>query len=185
MTPHMFGIGAGKSGGHTLARAIELLGLKAAHIGHETFHGRPHIQETILANVAGERPVLTGIDGYDALVDWPVCEYWYLLREQYPDAKFILTYRPPHDCAMSWTRMCLAQKALPAGAPGDYAAYAAYVEEHVAAVCRGFMATPDRLLILDMREAATAGWKLLSRFLGLKPPAGVPFPKEFTYEELL
>lgn len=185
MTPHIFGIGAGKSGGHSLAKALELLGLNAAHIGHETFHGRPHIQETILANVAGERLALTGIDGYDALVDWPVCEYWYLLRDQYPDAKFILTYRPPHDCAMSWVRMCLTQKSIPGGSPDGYAAYAEYVEQHVDAVARGFTRFPERLLILDMREAATAGWKLLSRFLGREPPAGVPFPREFTFEELL
>ena len=44
-------------------------------------------------------------DEFDAFVDYPIHAIYQKLYDDNNDAKFILTYRPPHDVALSWLRM--------------------------------------------------------------------------------
>lgn len=182
MKPWLLGIGVGKSGSHSLATALERLGVRTCHVGHATHHGDRSVQDAITANAAAGRPILDGIDGYEALVDWPVNEHWYAISTQYPEARFILTYRSPHECALSWCRMVYEQQTSPEGAPGGYSEYVHYVEDHVDAVFKVFAAQPGRLLALDMKDSDAKKWAVLSRFLGRPAPEGMPYPMEFAHE---
>ena len=117
----------------------------------------------------------------DSLIDWPICDWFHLLADHYPAARFILTFRPPHDCAFSWVRMTNAQPGKHDGALG-YADFAHYAQRHVDEVIERFRRDPRRLLLLDMRDTDETKWKLLCGFLGKPVPAGA-FPREFCHDE--
>lgn len=180
--PYIFGIGVAKTGSHSLAAALELLGVCTKHIGHECYHGRGEWLAVMKSNKAAGRLLCAGIDA-DALIDWPICDWFDVLADQYPHAKFILSYRPPHDCALSWIRMTMAQSARHVGARG-YAEFANYAVAHVDAVWQRFRRDPSRLLLLDMRDADATKWAALCQFLKKPLPlANTPFPQEFRHDE--
>jgi hypothetical protein len=184
MTPWLFGIGTSKSGGHSLVDALSLLGLTAKHVGHELFEGRRELLATLQKNASeGLRP-LDGIVGIDAIVDWPMSELWPAVRDSYPDSKFVVTYRQPHKCALSWCRMLLAQPDVARDQDiTTYSGFVQHVEGHVDFVLSSFLECPDRLLILDMDDDDATKWRLLAHFVGSEPPRGVPFPRSFSHAE--
>ena len=182
--PWIFGIGSGKTGGHSLAAALYTVGLKASHVGHECYHGRTFIRDTMLANKANRRSPTDGIDGIDAIVDWPVHEMFRELDSSVRGAKFILTYRPPDDCAISWCRMIGENhKNVGPGWPKGFKKYGEIVRSHVDSVLQHFFGRPESLLILDARDSSKTKWKLLGDFLGVETPADKPYPKEFDHEQ--
>lgn len=181
-SPQIFGIGVAKTGSHSLTAALELLGFRTKHIGHECYHGRNELLALLKRNKAAGKNLCEGVDA-DALIDWPVCDLFNALADQYPHAKFILSYRPPHDCALSWIRMTMAQPGRHVGSRG-YKDFAAYATEHVDSVWRRFREEPARLLLLDMRDADETKWAALCQFLQKPQPSkGTPFPQVFLHDE--
>lgn len=181
--PYIFGIGSGKTGGHSLAEALRRLGFSTQHIGNRCYHGDTFIRDTMLQNRANGDCPTDGIGGLDAIVDWPVHEMFRELDRGVPEAKFVLTYRPPDDCAISWCRMIAQQhRNVGEGWPKGYTEYADLVREHNDAVVRHFFGRPDKLLILDARDDSKTKWALLSKFFGLPAPNG-EYPHEFNHAD--
>lgn len=181
--PYIFGIGAAKTGGHSLAEALRRMGFAAQHVGNRCHHGEPFIRDALLKNTArGDCPI-DGIEGIDAIVDWPVHTMFRELDRGVSQAKFILTYRPPDDCAISWCRM-ISRNHHSVGDrwPKGFTEYADIVRKHNDAVVRYFFGRPDKLLILDARDRSETKWRLLSQFLGVTSPSG-DYPHEFTHEK--
>jgi len=80
----VFGLGLGKTGTSTLAKALEILGYKT-HDGDLSLV-KPYIN--------GELDIFYKlVDEYDAFEDEPWCFLYKELDEKYPDSKFILTIR--------------------------------------------------------------------------------------------
>lgn len=183
MRPWLFGIGIGKTGGHSLAEALRQMGITAKHIGHEVYHGRTVIGEKMRANAKlGCNPV-EGITGCEAVVDAPTHQFFRELDEHNKDARFILTYRPPDDCALSWCRMIAAnhQSVMP-GWPSSYNEYYRHTVDHVDAVLRHFFGRPQKLLILDVRDKDETKWRLLAKFLQRPAPYHRPYPRQFDHQ---
>ena len=88
----VFAVGLNKTGTTSLHRAFEILGFRSAH--YWTEEGR--LGEIIADNARRDRPLLTGIDHYEALTDWVdryTAPLFRRLDEQYPDSRFVLTTR--------------------------------------------------------------------------------------------
>lgn len=180
----IFGIGPSKSGTHSLHDALSLLGLRSLHVGHEEHLGNASLNRTLVANHSEGRPILQGIE-CDAIADWPIFEYWQELAEQYPDSSFILTYRPPEDCALSWSRMLLTQ---PHRIQPDWCVrfdeYVGFLRRHYSLVLQWFLRSPERLLVLDMRDDDSVKWTLLARFVRRpRPRDGTRFPRSFDHAQ--
>lgn len=182
--PYIFGIGSGKTGGHSLAEAIRQLGFTCHHVGNRCYHGDTFIRDTMLKNKANGDCPTDGIGGIDAIVDCPVHELFIEIDRGVPDAKFILTYRPPDDCAISWCRMISAQhERVGLGWPRGFIEYADLVRNHNDSVVRHFFGRPEKLLILDARDSSETKWSLLGQFLGVSPPSGVAYPHAFNHAD--
>lgn len=179
--PSVFGIGYPKSGGHSLAKALERIGFgKVIHVGHETFHRGRGLVESVTRNKDRGLKVFSGID-CDAVVDWPVCDWFDVLMNQYREAKFVMSFRPPQDAAISWVRMVASQPGRHTN-PRNYSEFEAYAKSHVDKVFGAFSGMPERLLFLDMRDDDETKWKLLCQFVGADVPAD-PFPSEFGHKD--
>ncbi len=146
------------------------------------------------------------LPGYRATVDWPGAHFWAELAGAYPEAKVVLTVRDPERWYESARETIygprrlrrasrLASAAIALGglaAPGPRRAlrladdliwdgvFGGRFEEraHAVAVFRRHVEAvtdtipPERLLVYEVKQ----GWGPLCRFLGVEPPAGVPFP---------
>lgn len=182
--PFLFGIGPEKSGGHSLAEALCMMGYCVKHLGHEEANGRPELLKRFLENKQSKKPLLDGMSGLDGLVDYPVCECFEALDNEVPSAKFVMTYRPPDDIAISWCRMIAAQHArVGAGWVRHYNKELDKAVMHYTAVQNHFFGRPNKLLVLDMRDSDTVKWRLLARFLGRPAPANAAYPHAFSHTE--
>ncbi len=95
MTLQVIGAGFGRTGTLSLKLALEQLGFNPCHHMMEVFGKPDHI--ALWQDAADGKDVNwdTVFAGYQAAVDWPVCNFWQALAEKYPDAKFILSRRDP------------------------------------------------------------------------------------------
>lgn len=170
-SPWLFGVGTAKSGTNSLDKALGIIGIESRHCGGDVASGKTDIVDTIFKNRSAGRPLLEGIRDVDALIDWPIHELYRELAEQYPDSKFILTYRPPEDIALSWVRMT-QYSGYDMGSPTwpsytrTYAGFRDYAERHISGVLEYFSSNPERLLVLDCRDPDEYIWKNLCAFTG-------------------
>lgn len=179
-TPYIFGIGLAKSGSNSLTDALNELGFICYHTGRENKHkNNPKPYERILSNIKADREVCDGIEGVDALLDFPIGRSFLKIDRQVENARFILTYRPPDDIALSWCRMVLnfqEMKLKP-----DYQVFASDTRKHYTRVFKHFAKRPNDLLVLDMRQDSRLNFSLLAEFLNVKnPPAGI-MPHSFNH----
>jgi hypothetical protein len=182
--PWIFGIGAGKTGSNSLAAALSQLGFVAKHVGDENYWGRSPYLQVLRDNIKNGRSVCDGIEDVDALIDWPIWSQFRSLDEQIEEAKFILTYRPPDDCALSWCRMIADQHTnIRPGWITSYTEYADEVRRHNDLVMRHFLGRPEKLLVLDIRDDDETKWKLLGKFLGVNAAGKGKYPKMFCHQE--
>lgn len=160
----VFGIGLGKTGTTSLAKAMKILGYSAKH---------------------GPRTV-DEIEAYEFTNDIGVAWRFRLLDHVYPDAKFILTIRDTE----SWLRSCtsharrvgvrvalrrLESRFMCFGRTDfEEEHFRHRFEYHNADVVRHFGDRSDRLLVLNI--CGGEGWSRLCPFLGLPVPP-VPFPR--------
>lgn len=172
-TPWLFGIGVPKSGTNSLHRALGILGISSRHLGSDEAVGRTDIHETFRANATQGNKPLDGIIDADALVDSPMPDMYRTLAGLYPDSRFVLTYRPPTDCALSWMRMIYYKKPKRSRDMSQWPeeiktfdGYARWAERHVAQVLDYFKTQPERLLIMDCRDNSADLWSSLRRFVG-------------------
>ena len=185
----IFGIGTSKTGTTSLAKALEILGYRAAHypIGMLKFDSELSIQ-------------LDQINDFDALTDTPIARFYKQLDVEYPGSKFILTIREMD----SWLESCkkhfwpkraevLASYLQESGISGigiegmkqlyldmysttefDTGKFTEGYHRHFNDVMSYFSNRQQDLLILDI--CAGEGWEQLCSFLD-KPLPDQPFPK--------
>lgn len=183
--PYIFGIGKPKTGSNSLCDALGILGLNCYHTGRENKNKNRGIHNQLLTNMHQSEPPLRHIDDeFEALVDYPIHAIYQQLYDDNPDAKFILTYRHPHDVALSWCRM-MQHKPQPLSdrLPTNFREFALSVVDHCTEVIEFFLEKPGSLLILDSRDDDAVKWALLSKHLGLKAPKGKAFPHSFNHQD--
>jgi hypothetical protein len=173
----VLGIGLGRTGTMSLARALEILGYKTKHC------------PGFYLDAAGKLCISQeDIEQYEALTDEPTILVYKEVDRRYPDGKFILTVR---EMASWWTSIWnngtalrewraklpavpVLHQALYGTATLDRAMYEAAYRQHVRDVQAYFRDRPHDLLVMDI--CAGEGWGKLCPFLG-KPVPGVPFPR--------
>lgn len=192
------GAGFGRTGTLSLKSALETLGVGRCHHMFEVMADMSQAPRWTAA-ARGEPVHWDGLLGeFGATVDWPGCAFWRELAEAYPQAKVVLSVRPPerwydsfhHTIRELLVRGLPAVADLPEGSElagmiemakevivgrsfgGDLGerdhALAAY-HRHNDAVRAGV--EPARLLVYDVAE----GWEPLCAFLG-RPVPDEPFP---------
>lgn len=174
--PWIFGIGEGKTGSCSLVAALRMLGLQAAHLGHPD---NAHLRQLVDDNERDGKPITEGVTGLDALVE--IQTHWRALDAQHPQARFILTYRPPDDAAISWARMVSARHHQFPRAWCDYETYATMHRRHISQVVSHFYGRPESLLILDARDDSATKWRLLCAFLNRPTVPASPYPHSFNH----
>jgi len=189
----IIGVGYGRTGTHSLKRALE-------HLGYGKCY---HFRELILRSHAKLWLELSTCDpdhwkklfnGYRSTTDWPAAAYYDELSNTYPDAKFILTHRNADDWYNSVdSTIFKLRNAMPDWLPGfrNIAKLTDQIiwqgtfngrftekefainryQQHIEDVRRAIRA--EQLLIFDVRD----GWAPLCAFLGQPVPRGLAFPK--------
>jgi hypothetical protein len=198
MSLEVIGAGFGRTGTLSLKTALEHLGYERCYHMYEVLANLHHAPVWTAAD--GGEPVDWDLlfEGYRATVDWPACVFWRELMDAFPDAKVLLSVRPPERWYESFrsTIYELMTRELPPGVelPPEFAGLTemadrvvrdrsfgprfaemtrdeligAY-EAHNQSVRDGVPA--DRLLEFDVAQ----GWEPLCGFLGRDVPAE-PFP---------
>jgi hypothetical protein len=199
--PLVLGVGLGKTGTTSLARALERLGIRAAHYtvgGHGTLSlatrgggedDRFDFQRFDPPGGKGE----TGA-GIGAVLDNPIPEFWPELLSVYPNARVVLTVRDEEAWLSSAWRLfkgigCYQEDAtamkydasvvhnFPYGlpCPSRLQLLKRFVRHnHLVRT----MVREDRLLVMDLEaEDDASKWARLAAFVGTRPPPeGEPFP---------
>jgi hypothetical protein len=91
----LIGAGFGRTGTLSLRTALERLGYGPCYHMFEVFANPSHALTWRDAHEG--RPVdwRAHFDTYRATVDWPACVFWRDILEAHPDAKVLLSVRPP------------------------------------------------------------------------------------------
>lgn len=192
MTLDVIGAGWGRTGTLSTKVALEHLGLGPCYHMIEVFRTHPEHRAHWRRAAAGKRVDWSEIFAdYRAAVDWPTCAFWRELADAYPQAKVLLTHRPPADWYESFD--ATISNGIPRQHPGDADETGAMMnevivqrsflnragsrseligryEEHVAEVRAEVPA--ERLLVWSPKE----GWERLCDFLDVPVP-GEPFPR--------
>ncbi len=169
----IFGIGLNKTGTHSVAAALRILGFTVLHYGDRD------TAKLVIRADPEDLPLLTYVgEDYDAYFDIePLVNAFSKLDEQYPGSRFVLTTRDADSWLASRRRHVEANQERAARGlySGDFLviderAWLAAREEHHSAVIRYF-AGRSNLLVFDV----TDGWEPLVGFLGVETP-DQPFP---------
>ena len=189
----VIGAGFGRTGTYSIKAALEQLGFGPCYHMDNVFSREDHLERwQAVAN--GEPPDWDALfEGHLSTVDWPGMLYYRELADAYPDAKVLLSTRPPASWWVSFSRtirrligarelardegkrrvlsyahQIIAQQTF-GGAIDDREAVLAIYENHVDEVKKAI--APERLLVFEASE----GWPPLCRFLGVPEP-GEAFP---------
>lgn len=171
------GIGLGRTGTQSLAKALENLGYRAKHCPQF------YLDESGDLCISQE-----DIEQFDAVTDEPCILVYKDIDQCYPGSKFILTVREEQ----SWLRSVennstalrkwraqfpavpLLHQALYGTAVFDPVLFADAYRKHVESVRAYFQDRPGDVLIMDICDGE--GWERLCPFLGLQIP-DLPFPR--------
>lgn len=182
----LFGIGPGKSGGHSLNDALVRLGLNSRHLGSDAHENRDRLKRDIWLsrlihlNCKEEKKLLDGVT-FQCLVDWPIHIYFKQLDEQYPDSLFVLTYRNPDDIAQSWCRMCMKMDFI--NNKPHYLKKLWEVRKHYDDVFKYFQGRSRDLLMLDTVAGAKTNMAKLCEFLDVDLPVDTSWPHAFNHQD--
>ncbi|MCZ6605937.1 MAG: sulfotransferase family protein [Alphaproteobacteria bacterium] len=190
----VIGAGFGRTGTESTKAALErLLDGKCYHMT-EIIGNRDHLRRWVEFGRSG-RTVMdwkTLLQGYEASLDWPICNYYKELMEIFPDAKVMLTYRDPQkwfDSYQILVRLMRVTSWLSILVPffrrlnamientawhifqdrRDRAQCVEVYNRHVAEVKA--VVPADRLLVFQVQD----GWEPLCKFLNVPVPDN-PFP---------
>jgi len=192
MTMNVIGTGVGRTGTYSLKLALEQLGRGPCHHMEEVLHNQPVHVPLWTAALNGKPDWMTIYKGYGSAVDWPTAGFFRELYRAYPDAKFVLTDRPPESWAESFSETIYKALAGRAHAPKEAQAWLDMVVGVVAktgfpegldvvGLGKAFIAhaeavkatiPKDQLLVFQVKD----GWEPLCKFLDLPVPAG-SFPR--------
>ena len=95
MTLEVIGAGFGRTGTMSLKDALERIGFGPCyHMVEEMKHPE---HDVLWQDATDDKAVDWErlFDGYRAAVDWPAAAFWPALARQYPQAKIVLSTRPP------------------------------------------------------------------------------------------
>lgn len=200
MSLSVIGAGFGRTGTMSLKMALETLGLGPCHHMEEVLSRPDQLAHWRAAAAGGHVDWEAVYAGYGSAVDWPTAHYWRELAAFYPEARVILTLRPPERWWQSFSgtirRLLEMREEIPdphvrgivemadaiitrqtfGGSLDDreavLAAYARRTEEVQAAL------PAARVLVFDVAQ----GWAPLCTFLGCPVPE-VPFPRSNSTDE--
>lgn len=134
------------------------------------------VGDKMMSNKNKGKEPLDGID-CDSICDWPTNRLFKELDEAYPSSKFILTYRNPDECALSWCRM---QLQFNMSWPHSYRAFKANTADHYSEVFSHFMGRGKDLLVIDGRDDPERNAKMIAKFIKYKGEVE-PYPHEFKH----
>ncbi|MEZ4865651.1 MAG: sulfotransferase [Caldilineaceae bacterium] len=190
----VIGAGFGRTGTHSLSKALEMLGFGPCYHVQEIGKNPGHYErwQDAIDGKAMDWDALYG--SYVSAVEWPTVTFLPQLLTRYPQAKIILTWRDAETWYASARATIFDSLELSAFNPdegkrmrsgllrrlileqtfaGKYGdkAYAIHIyEEHVQRVVQ--MVPPERLLQFHVAD----GWEPLCHFLGISMPEE-PFPR--------
>lgn len=189
----IIGAGLGRTGTHSLAQAIEILGLGPCYTIFDVDKNPGHAAAWTAAMRKEAVDWHTVFSGYQAAVEWPTVAFLPQILSQFPDCKVILTMRDAaswYDSAAAtifpgleagasnpnleqrtqsaWKRDLILNHVF-AGRYHERAYTMDLYEEHVRSVLG--LVPSSRLLKYDVTE----GWQPLCEFLQ-EPVPNVPFP---------
>lgn len=178
----IFCLGLSKTGTSSLASALNILGLKAAH-WHYTRTMFDYIDDDIII-------YCDKFSGYDAFADTPIARIYKQLDERFPGSKFILTTRDEARWLESFRNQF--EKGLPAKFDAklhmdlygtdsyDHDLCLAAFKNHTNNVKQYFKDREDDLLVINVTEGN--GWEKLCPFLGMPMPEE-DFPLKYSKHE--
>jgi hypothetical protein len=103
----IFNIGFNRAGSLSLTAALQALGYRSVHY----LYDKKRLYDIMLANKKADIPLLTGIENYDAYLDFAGHHFFEILDSQYPGSKFIITSRNLGDWLDSRERIVLQNQA--------------------------------------------------------------------------
>lgn len=187
----IFGIGLSRTGSTSLARALTILGYRAAHFPADPVTQREYFQ--FFAHPS-DTLTLSILDRYDAITDTPLPRVYRQLDRTYPGSKFILTVRDKaswlRSCELWWERSVvpfvehdragqlkpfieLVGRVTYGTAYFNAALFSRAYDTHIEEVLNYFRGRSRDLLVLDICRGE--GWQQLAPFTGRLLP-GVSFP---------
>lgn len=178
MEGKIFCIGLNKTGTSSLHEAFELLGYSSIH--HVGKEGK--IMDFLNTNNRIGKPILEGIDHYNAYSDFSASSYFKKLDKQYPNSKFILNVRNIDDWIRSREKHVLRKTNLDKlreKNPNngwyhiDKKAWEEEFKKHQSNVLNYFKDRDKDLLVFDV--CAGDDWDKLCSFLNVSLP-NFPFP---------
>ena len=200
MTLSVIGAGFGRTGTLSIKTALENLEFGPCHHMEEVFT-KPGQLPFWRAAVAGEKVDWDAVfAGYSSAIDWPSTHFWRELSDYYPDAKILLSLRPPETWWKSFSgtikKLLEIRNSVPdeyirsvldmayemialqtfGGSMDDEAIVMAAYQKRIDEVTEAIPA--ERLLIFDVTE----GWTPLCKFLH-QPVPDEDFPKINSAEE--
>ena len=195
----VIGAGFGRTGTLSIRYALEELGYKPCYHMKAALTRPWHIPFWLRAIKGKKVNWRLFFRKYRATIDWPACEFYKQLMEEYPDAKVILNVRDPQEWYDSSYKTIyriqnyfpwwfpkifvkMQQKLIWEGrfegrfedrdfAIGNFIRHIEEVKEHV---------PEDKLLIYDVKD----GWGPLCRFMQAEEPQK-PFPHHHEQKEYL
>jgi len=161
-------LGFAKSGTTSLRLALEELGFRAHH---EWKEAEASWQNCRFADL---------LEQYDAITEIPA-NFWLEVAKQFPDAKFLFTYRDMEDWITSRMIHTLYNRITQEEDWHniDTRGMTQFYELHTERVANCFKGKPN---FLRINICGGEGWEILCPFLGAEVP-NKPFPKSNTSKE--
>lgn len=196
-TPRFFGIGWCKTGSNSLTKAMTMLGFRALHLGAFTATQPESDYHTRLWNTFNDTTLnpLTNVARFvaefDFVVDWPIHLMWHRLYTQNPDAKFIVTYRDPHEIAFSCRRhdWRLVRRGKARNFLETYAELSDIIVQHYSQIFEAALVEPNRFLTISLADTDEYRWRALCGFTEtatskiLTDGKFPPWPKEYVHAD--
>lgn len=181
--PYVFNIGLNRCGTTSLAKALNILEIPTIHyrIDNEAWDGNDEyeIETLIQKNKSKKLNLFHGIDKiYKGFIDFNGQRYFDTLYKQYPNSKFIFTYRPAEEWIRSVIKMEKHQ--YPHLFNKDTLEYNRMLEmlsryfNSKIMIEKFFQDKPNNFLKMNILDGD--GWKVLCTFLEKDIPQDIPFP---------
>lgn len=169
----VFNIGFNKSGTTSLNHAMEILGFNALHF--KNYDG-VRIRSIIENNKTHNKMLMSGLEEYNFICDFNGERFFRLLDEQYPNSKFILTWRDMEEWLVSREKHVIKNQRNPNYIGNwltvDIDSWRANRERCEKEIFEYFNGRDDFLV---MKICDGDGWNELCGFLGVDIP-DIPFP---------
>ena len=187
----VIGAGFGRTGTLSLKSALERLGFAPCYHMYELLGHLDHASSWNAANKGDVAALRAPLADYRSTVDWPGCVFWRELCDLYPEAKVVLSVRPPDKwyasfretvgALIAWQRpddlpeMFLPVAEMSDAVVRDRSFGGAFDLEDAGRVIAAYEAhnesvrasvAPERFLEFDVAE----GWGPLCSFLGVAVP---------------